>query len=93
MAIISFKCADTQDLFDRLRVKRFANIEAVARRKLEQLEFAAVIDDLRIPPGNRLEALRGGRAGQYSIRINDQFRVCFTWSPQGPRNVEIVDYH
>ena len=93
MAIKSFKCAETEGLFMRLRVKRFVNIEAVARRKLEQLEWAEVLDDLRVPPGNRLEALKGNRAGQHSIRINDQFRVCFVWSVEGARNVEIVDYH
>ncbi len=93
MAIKSFKCAETECLFQRLRVKRFVNIEAVARRKLEQLEWAEVLDDLRVPPGNRLEALKGNRAGQHSIRINDQFRVCFVWTAEGARNVEIVDYH
>jgi toxin HigB-1 len=93
MAIKSFKCPDTESLFKRLRVKRFANIEAVARRKLEQLEWADVLEDLRVPPGNRLEALKGDRAGQHSIRINDQFRVCFVWTAEGAKNVEIVDYH
>jgi proteic killer suppression protein len=93
MAIKTFKCAETECLFKRLRIKRFVNIEAVARRKLEQLEWAEVLDDLRAPPGNRLEALKGNRAGQHSIRINDQFRVCFVWAEEGARNVEIVDYH
>jgi proteic killer suppression protein len=65
----------------------------VARRKLRQLEIAGRLDDLRVPPGNRLEALKGDRAGQHSIRINDQFRVCFTWTTVGPEDVEIVDYH
>jgi len=74
-------------------VKRFVNIEAVARRKLVQLNAAATLDFLRAPPGNRLEALSGDRAGQHSIRINDQFRVCFVWTAQGPKDVEIVDYH
>jgi proteic killer suppression protein len=69
------------------------NIEAVARRKLRQLEIAARLDDLRIPPGNRLEALKGRRAGQYSIRINDQWRVCFRWTQAGALDVEIIDYH
>lgn len=64
-----------------------------ARRKLEQLEWAEVLDDLRVPPGNRLEALKGNRVGQYSIRINDQFRVCFLWTAEGAKDVEIVDYH
>ena len=62
-------------------------------RKLAMLNRAVTLDDLRVPPGNRLEALKGGRAGQYSIRVNDQFRVCFLWTSEGPRNVEIVDYH
>lgn len=64
-----------------------------ARRKLERLEWAEVLDDLRVPPGNRLEALKGNRVGQYSIRINDQFRVCFLWTAEGAKDVEIVDYH
>ncbi|MBC7437144.1 MAG: type II toxin-antitoxin system RelE/ParE family toxin [Bdellovibrionales bacterium] len=93
MSVLSFKCPDTQQLFRRLRVRRFSNIETVARRKLEQLELAGVLEDLRVPPGNRLEALKGNRAGQHSIRINDQFRVCFVWTAQGPQDVEIVDYH
>ena len=93
MAIVSFRCRDTEKLFRRERVKRFRNIEAVARRKLEQLEWSEKLDDLRVPPGNRLEALAGNRAGQHSIRINDQFRICFVWSAQGAMNVEIVDYH
>ena len=75
------------------RVKRFANIADVARRKLRQLEIAAMLDDLRVPPGNRLEALKGDRTGQYSIRVNDQFRVCFRWKDAGAEDVEIVDYH
>jgi toxin HigB-1 len=91
--ILTFKCADTQSLFQRNRVKRFVNIESIARRKLDQLNAAAALDFLRIPPGNRLELLLGNRKGQHSIRINDQFRVCFTWTQQGPKNVEIVDYH
>jgi proteic killer suppression protein len=93
MPIVSFKCVDTENLFKRSRVKRFVNIEAIARRKLEQLEWANVLDDLCIPPGNRLEALKGHRAGQHSIRVNDQFRVCFVWSKEGAKDVEIVDYH
>lgn len=74
-------------------MKRFVNIEAVARRKLVQLNAAATLDFLRAPPGNRLEALKGDRAGQHSVRINDQFRVCFVWTKRGPKDVEIVDYH
>ena len=91
--ILSFKCADTAKLFQRIRVKRFVNIEPIARRKLDLLHAAEALDFLRVPPGNRLEALRGDRVGQHSIRVNDQFRVCFVWTPQGPKDVEIVDYH
>jgi len=74
-------------------VRRFAGIESVIRRKLRQLEIAGVLEDLRVPPGNRLETLKGDRAGQYSIRVNDQFRICFRWTQAGPEDVEIVDYH
>ncbi len=91
--IKSFKCADTQALAEGAPVKRFANIADVARRKLRQLEIAERLDDLRVPPGNRLEALKGSRAGQHSIRVNDQFRVCFRWTAAGAEDVEIVDYH
>lgn len=91
--IKSFKCADTRALSKGERVKRFANSADVARRKLRQLEIAAMLDDLRVPPGNRLEALKGDRTGQYSIRLNDQFRVCFRWKDAGAEDVEIVDYH
>lgn len=93
MSIISFACTDTESLFKGNRVKRFVNIETVAMRKLAMLNRAATLHDLRVPPGNRLEALVGNRTGQQSIRINDQFRVCFVWSAEGPSNVEIVDYH
>jgi len=91
--IVSFACSDTQALAEGQRVRRFQAFEKVARRKLRQLEIAGVLEDLRIPPGNRLEALRGDRKGLMSIRINDQFRVCFRWTPSGPADVEIVDYH
>ena len=76
-----------------MRTKLFASIAVVARRKLRQLEISARLDDLRIPPGNRLEALKGDRSGQYSIRINEQWRLCFRWPTAGAENVEIVDYH
>ncbi len=91
--IVSFACNDTQALAEGNRVRRFQAFEKVARRKLRQLEIAGVLEDLRIPPGNRLEALRGDRKGFMSTRINDQFRVCFRWTPSGPADVEIVDYH
>jgi proteic killer suppression protein len=71
----------------------FANIQTIAMRKLAMLNQAGRLDDLRVPPGNRLEALKGDRAGQHSIRVNDQFRVCFRWTEAGPEDVEIVDYH
>jgi proteic killer suppression protein len=93
VAILAFKCRDTESLHRRQRVARFANIESVARRKLAQLDAAASLDFLRVPPGNRLEQLKGDRAGQHSIRINDQWRVCCTWTSRGPTDVEIVDYH
>ncbi|MBU6420893.1 MAG: type II toxin-antitoxin system RelE/ParE family toxin [Gammaproteobacteria bacterium] len=91
--IRSFKDDDTEMLSKGRSAKRFANIAAVARRKLRQLEIAGRLDDLRVPPGNRLEALKGDRDGQHSIRINDQWRICFRWTEAGPANVEIVDYH
>lgn len=91
--IRSFKCADTEALANGIRAKRFVNIAEVARRKLRQLEIAGRLEDLRIPPGNHLEALKGNRLGQYSIRINEQWRVCFSWKEAGAEDVEIVDYH
>lgn len=91
--IRTFRCPDTKALAGGSRVKRFVNIEAVARRKLRQLEISSSLDDLRVPPGNRLESLQGGRSGQYSIRINDQWRICFRWADGCFENVEIVDYH
>ena len=91
--IRSFKCSDTEALHARNRVKRFVSIETVARRKLRQLDLAFRLGDLRVPPGNRLEALKGDRAGQHSIRINDRWRVCFRWREGGAEEVEIVDYH
>ena len=91
--IRSFKCSDTEALSKGVRVKRFVNIAAVARRKLRQVEIAGRLHDLKVPPGNWLEALKGERSGQYSIRINDQWRVCFRWTDAGAEDVEIVDYH
>ena len=91
--IASFRDDDTEALARGSRVSRFVAIESVARRKLRQLEIAGRLDDLRVPPGNRLEALKGERTGQHSIRLNDQFRVCFRWTSAGAEGVEIVDYH
>lgn len=93
MAIKSFKDANTESLFKGARIKRFVNIESVAMRKLAMLNRAGSLDDLRVPPGNKLEALKGNLSGLHSIRVNDQFRVCFRWTPEGPTDVEIVDYH
>ena len=91
--IRTFSDKDTEALFKGERVRRFVNFEAVARRKLAQLNAAVTLDFLRAPPGNRLEALKGDRVGQYSIRVNDQFRICFSWLDGDAYNVEIVDYH
>jgi toxin HigB-1 len=91
--IRSFKCEYTEALSKGDKVKKFVNIANVARRKLRQLEIANRLDDLSIPPGNCLEALKGSRSGQYSIRINGQWRVCFLWSNGFAEDVEIVDYH
>lgn len=91
--IMSYKDRDTRKLASGFRVARFAAFERIALRKLRQLQVANLLSDLRIPPGNRLEALAGDRAGQYSIRINDQFRICFRWVEGGAEDVEIVNYH
>lgn len=93
MPIRSFKCADTQKLFSGYVVRRWVSIARQALRKLEMLEWSESLEDLRVPPGNRLEALRGDKRGQYSIRINDQWRLCFRWTAEGAFDVEIVDYH
>jgi toxin HigB-1 len=96
--IVSFKDRGTEDIFDGEDSKAARkvcpiNLWSVARRKLDQLNAAISLNDLRVPPGNRLEALQGERAGQHSIRINDQYRICFVWLEQGADSVEIVDYH
>ena len=92
--IRSFANKATEQLSQRKRVKSIdPRIERVALRKLRQLNAAVVLEDLRVPPGNRLERLQGDRFGQHSIRINDQWRICFRWTDLGPEEVEIVDYH
>ena len=91
--IKSFRCSDTQRLFDGKQVARFANISRVALRKLQQLHAATTLEFLRVPPNNRLEALKGDRRGQYSIRVNDQWRLCFCFEDGNAFNVEIIDYH
>ena len=91
--IKSFRCKDTEKLFNDIEAPRFKNIERIARRKLEMLHAAPSLQSLRVPPGNRLERLKGNREGQYSIRINDQWRICFKWDGGDAIEVEIVDYH
>lgn len=92
--IISFRCKETQAIWEGSYSRKLpSTIQKVARRKLRMMNNAVTLGDLRIPPANRLERLRGRRAGQYSIRINDQWRICFVWTTQGPVDVEIVDYH
>lgn len=91
--IQSFKCPDTQLLFETGKSRRFANIRDVAERKLTQLAAAVTLEFLKSPPGNHLERLARDRDGQHSIRINQQWRVCFVWTTEGPCDVEIVDYH
>jgi len=91
--IQSFKDADTKELFDTGFSRRWAAIQAVAVRRLDQIETAIHLSDLRVPLGNRLEALKGDRAGQHSIRINKQYRICFVWKVDGAYEVEIADYH
>jgi proteic killer suppression protein len=91
--IQSFRCTDTRGLFETGKSKRFSGIADIAARNLAQLDAAQTLAFLRSPPGNLLEALKGRRAGQYSIRVNDPFRVCFRWTDAGPEDVEIVDYH
>jgi len=91
--IHTFTCPDTEALFQSQAAPRFKNMERVARRKLMQLHAATELASLRVPPGNQLEALKGDRKGQHSIRINDQWRICFVWHEDGAYQVEIVDYH
>src|SRR2546429_4726602 len=96
--IVNFRDDRTEDVFNGRRSRKAnkacpAELWRVARRKLDQLDSVRRLDELRIPPGNHLESLRGDRKGQYSIRINDQYRICFAWSEWGPTDVEIVDYH
>ena len=91
--IKSFKCKDTDKLFNDSYIKRFRGIERKARIKLEILNATVSLDSLKVPPGNRLEALKGGRKGQYSIRIDSQWRLCFKWIEENAHEVVIADYH
>lgn len=96
--IVSFKDRATEDIFNGVNSKLARKscpqqLWSVAARKLEQLDSVLCIDELKIPPGNRLEQLSGDRKGQYSIRINEQYRICFMWGDEGPYNVEVTDYH
>ena len=92
--IVGFRDRDTERIWSGVRSRRLpADIQPIALRKLRMLNNAKVLRDLRVPPGNRLEALRGERSGQYAVRINDQWRICFRWTEGGPDRVEIVDYH
>ncbi len=92
MAIVTFRCAQTRAVYEGGKCPRFVNFRSVLERKLAMLDAAADLGDLRIPPANRLEALKGHRKGQHSIRVNDQFRLCFVWTAAGPNDVECVDY-
>jgi toxin HigB-1 len=91
--IKSFDCKDTEKLFNDLDVKRFRSISRTARINLEVLNAAVSLNSLRVPPGNRLEQLKGNKKGQHSIRINEQWRICFVWKDESAIKVEIVDYH
>ena len=91
--IQSFKDEDTAELFQARKNRRWQNIKGIAVRKLDLINAAALLKDLRIPPANRLQALSNDRKGQHSIRINDQYRICFVWKDDGAHEVEIVDYH
>lgn len=92
--IQSFRCDETREVFEGVRPRRLpGNLLAVMQRKLKMLDAAMKLEELRVPSGNRLEALKGRRRGQHSIRVNNQWRVCFRWQADGPHDVEIVDYH
>ncbi|MGX6960339.1 MAG: type II toxin-antitoxin system RelE/ParE family toxin [Rickettsia endosymbiont of Pentastiridius leporinus] len=91
--IVSFKCKHTEKLHNRELIKRFEAFAEIARKKLFMLHTAVNLEDLRVPPSNRLEALKGERKSQYSIRINIRWRICFVWSDGNAYDVEIVDYH
>ncbi|MGB5055291.1 MAG: type II toxin-antitoxin system RelE/ParE family toxin [Nitrospirales bacterium] len=91
--IKSFKDKTTEEFFGGKAIKQFSGFKKIAERKLTMLDSATELRDLRAPPANRLEKLKGDRAGQHSIRINDQWRICFVWNPDGPYEVEITDYH
>jgi len=93
MSIQSFRCKETQLMYEGLTSKRFNNIRSAVERKLQMLDDSTGLKDLASPPGNRLEQLSGNRDGQHSIRINDQWRICFKWGDHGPEDVEITDYH
>jgi proteic killer suppression protein len=91
--IQSFRCAETQAIYEGKRSRQFSNVRTIVERKLQMLDAAVALRDLLAPPGNHLEPLVGNRKGQHSIRVNDQFRICFVWTDQGPTEVECVDYH
>ncbi|MEG8180669.1 hypothetical protein GZH49_19320 [Nocardia terpenica] len=91
--IQSFRGKEAQKLWTERSAPKLGDVQKVALRKLTMLDAAAQLDDLRVPPANRLEKLKGDREGQHSIRINDQWRICFVWETAGPRDVEIIDYH
>ena len=91
--IQSFKCSETQAIYEGGKSPRFSTMRSVLERKLTMLNAAVALKDLLAPPNNHLEALTKDRAGQHSIRVNDQFRLCFVWTPAGPKDVECVDYH
>ena len=96
MSIRSFSCRDTETFFNTGNVGKKSGWKSIAKivaRKLDMLEYAEELNDLKVPPGNRLEALKGDRKGQFGIRINDQWRIVFRWTPVGPKDVEIIDYH